>query len=273
MLKCLRRLAVVAAPFIAIQEINMRHHAPFAARSVVYFLIAGAVSGCASVKYETPGGPAQMSLFIERDIQAEFDRAGAASTPVYLTLARVQESGYHSYNYRAVGTGRFSAVTVREESEQEAIPRINALPKLAQAGWLNRLLLPQDLNSERDLRVAAASLHADMLLLYTFDTRFQTDDQSTPLTVVSLGFSPNQVVIVDTTVSAILLDVRTGYVYGTCEGNATQKKVASAWTNEDQVDRSRRATEAEAFGQMIGELERLWPSVVDRLPTKQAKAG
>jgi len=231
--------------------------------------LSAALAGCASVKYETPGGPAEMSLFVDRDIRAEFSREPAATRPVYLVLARIQESGYESYRYRAYGHGRYSFVTVREEAEQDAIPRLEALPNLAQIGWLNRLLLPEMRNSERDLRLAGASLYADMLLLYTYDTRFHTDDAARPLTVVTLGLSPHRVVAVDTTVSAVLLDVRTGFVYGVCEGSATQKRLASAWTDSDQVDRSRRATERDAFDQMIGELEKLWPSVTAKLPEKQ----
>jgi len=244
-------------------------------RLALTFVIAIAIvgmtastGGCSSYKYRTPGGPAEMALFVDRDIRAEFERAPAATAPAYLALVRVQQSGYRAYEQTSFGSGRFSIVTVRDSAEEASMRRVQGMPQLAQAAWLNRLLLPEQLNSEKDLRVAAASLRADMLLIYTYDTRFHTGDAAAPITVLTLGFSPHQQVTVNTTVSAVLMDVRTGYVYGVCEGNSAQQKLASAWTSEDQVDRSRRATEGEAFDGMIVQFEKLWPEVVAGLPPK-----
>lgn len=126
---------------------------------------------------------------------------------------------------------------------------------------MNRLLLPERLQSDRELRTAAAALHADMILIYTIETDFHSEDQATPLSVVTLGLSPTVKVYVNTTVSALLMDTRTGYIYGLAEGVAHHDQTAAWWTNRDAVDQSRRKTERAAFEDLIGELESLWPKV------------
>lgn len=102
-----------------------------------------------------------------------------------------------------------------------------------------------------------------MLMLYTFDTDFFIDDPLKPLTVVTLGLSPNKIVKVTTTASAILMDVRTGYVYGSCESTSRKEQLASAWTDRSAVDRSRLTTEREAFESLLSDFEGLWNRVVD----------
>jgi hypothetical protein len=81
-------------------------------------------------------------------------------------------------------------------------------------GPINRLLLPTHLETDRELREAAARMHADVLLLYTLDTTFVVEDKAAPLTVVSLGLSPNKQANVICTASALLMDTRNGYLYG-----------------------------------------------------------
>ena len=86
---------------------------------------------------------------------------------------------------------------------------------------------------ENDIPVAAASLRADLLLIYTFDTQFSSDNYGGPLMVVSLGLLPTKVESVKTTASAVLLDTRTGYVHATAEGSGDAGQLANAWTSSD----------------------------------------
>ena len=222
------------------------------------------VGGC-SIAYRTPGGGANLKLFADRDIREIFQRQPSAPRPVHLATARVQEPRYRSYSSRGVGRGRYSVVTVRDVEQEQDFKRIANLPEVAQVVPLNRLLLSDQLESDRELRQAAAALHADMILVYTFDTDFFIDDALRPLTVVTLGLSPNKQVRVSTTASAILMDVRTGYVYGACESTARRKQLASTWTSRDAVDRSRRKTERQAFEDLLDQFEKLWKGVANDL--------
>ncbi|NOX59220.1 MAG: hypothetical protein GXP29_10230 [Planctomycetes bacterium] len=228
----------------------------------LWFLSAlAATSGCASFRYETPGGGADFNIFADKDIQAILARKPASPFPANLAFARIQEPYYRSRTGKGYGKGRFSVVTDRDVETQSDFARIAALPNVEQVVPLNRLLLSGELESDRQLRQAAASLHADMLMLYTFDTDFFIGDAMRPLTVFTLGLSPNKKVKVTTTASAILMDVRTGYVYGSCEATSRQNKLASAWTSGDAVDASRLKTEREAFDELLNEFEGLWKIV------------
>lgn len=232
-------------------------------------LIACCSSGCATA-YHTPGGRADLAIFVEQDIREVLERKPASPRPVHLAIARVQEPRYSSYTAQGQGNGRFSVVTNREAEQDADLERLGKLPDVAQVVPLNRLLLSDKLESDRELRLAAAALHADMVLIYTFDTHFFRGDVLRPLTVISFGLSPHKDVRVTTTASAILVDVRTGYVYGACEATARQTQLASAWTSSDAVDRSRRNTEREAFEHMLGEFEKVWNNVTPSLHSASA---
>lgn len=228
---------------------------------LMFILSLIALSGCGS-PYLTPGGGADFAIFADDDIREILDRKPVAPFPAHLAVARVQAPEYRSYTCQGYGRGRFSVVTVRDVETEDDFARLAALPDVAQVVAINRLLLSDELNSDRPLRQAAASLHADLLMVYTFDTDFFVGDALRPLTVISLGLSPNQDVRVVATASAMLVDVRTGYVYGACETTCRTKQLASAWTSDDAVDRSRLKTEREAFEKLLGDFEVLWKRVV-----------
>jgi hypothetical protein len=153
-------------------------------------------------------------------------------------------------------------VITRDVEKDDQMARLDKLPMVTGIAPVNRLLLPEDQSSDLELRNAAANLHADMLLIYTFDTQFYTEDLATPLTVVTLGASPNMHVSVVTTASAVLMDTRNGYVYGTSEATERHNELANAWGSEAAVDRSRRDTEEAAFVKLVGEFEKTWSGVV-----------
>ena len=132
---------------------------------------------------------------------------------------------------------------------------------------VNRLLLPANLNSDEELRQAAAKLQADMLLIYTFDTQFTTEDKAAPLSVISLGLSPNQQIRVTSTASAVLMDTRNGYIYGLAEATDQRDQMTNAWQNQVAIDDTRRATETAAFDKLVGDLENTWKGVVAHYAT------
>ena len=103
-----------------------------------------------------------------------------------------------------------------------------------------------------------------MLLVYTIDTQFTTEDKAIPLSVISLGLSPNEQVRVTTTASAVLMDTRDGYIYALAEGTEHQDHMTNAWQNDVAIDETRRATESAAFDKLVDELAKTWPGVVAR---------
>lgn len=220
------------------------------------------LSGCAA-PYVTPGAGVNLRAIDDSSIRKRFETKAAAVFPARLIVVRVQEPGYYSYSTKGYGTGNYSIVTTRDVEKDEHFEKLASLPKVAGLGTLNRLLLPSRLESVKDLRKGAASLHADLLLVYTFDTSFRVKDKDFgPLQVISLGFLPNKKAYVTTTASAVLFGVRTGYVYGLVEVSHTTSVIANTWSTDEAVENTRIETETKAFGKLIDMFAETWNEVL-----------
>jgi hypothetical protein len=234
---------------------------------------AAATTGC-SVNYNTPGGAAsfralgitaeQADSLTDQSIAEQLDRKPLAGFPTAIAVVRLQESGYRSCTAEGWGAGRFSVVSTRDVEADTDFERLAGLPMIAGLAPLNRLVIPDKINSERDLRRAAAGVQADMLLIYTFDTKFNTETKLAPMGVVTLGLFPDREARVTSTASAVLVDTRNGYVYALAEGTDQETQLANAWTSRTAVDESRRRAERTAFKKMVANLEQTWQGVVSR---------
>jgi hypothetical protein len=174
----------------------------------------------------------------------------------------VQGAGYRSHTSEGYGEGRFTVVTTRDVETPEAFTRLKSLPMIGGVSPLNRLVMPRRLDNEEDLREAAASAQADMLLVYTFDTTFGTQNKVAPLGLITLGLFPDREARVTSTASAAILDTRNGYIYGLTEGTGRDDRITNAWTNKAAIDESRRKAEQEAFDALVNNLATLWGEVV-----------
>lgn len=225
-------------------------------------LLALALSGC-SASYTTPGGSVPLADLSETDINEVLTRKPTARFPAKIAVARVQAPGYESHRNTSFGTGRYSVMMTREVESDEDFARIEAMPMVGGVGPLSRILLPTQLDSIKDLRIVAAHLKADILLIYTFDTTFRVGEQHfRPLNVIALGFLPNKEVAVTTTASAAFFDVRTEFLYGLAEATAKESRYASVWGSGDAVDDLRIATERTAFQALVPEIEKAWSGIV-----------
>ena len=237
-------------------------------------LVSCTLVGCSH--YATPGGPADfraMGMTREQLTDASINdtlaKVPLAKFPCGIAAVRIQAPGYRSDTAEGWGKGSYSIITTRDIEKDDQFERLAKLPMIADIAPINRLLLPEQLNSDAELRKAAASLHADMVLIYTVDTTFRTNDAAVPLTVITLGLSPNQVVHVVSTASAVLLDTRDGYLYGYAEATEKTDQLTSAWTNEPAADAARRRAEEKAFDKLTLELEKTWGKVVKTYATAQ----
>ena len=218
-------------------------------------------AGCAH--YRTPGGGVSIPGITTPSVAEALARKPAASFPARIAVVRVQASGYVSPTNRGYGNGAFSVVTTRDIETDADLTRLAAMPEVSGVGTLNRILLPSALTSAEDLRVAAAQLQADVLLLYTVDTSFRTDTtQIGPLQLVSLGFFPNKKAHVTSTCATAFLDTRTGYVYGVSESTATEEQRSDVWNKEEAIEKARARAERGAFTAALGDIEKLWASIV-----------
>jgi len=224
---------------------------------------AALLTGCAK-RYMTPGAGVDLSSITDAKVRAAMEATPAASFPATVALVRVQGTGYRSYSNASYGWGAFSVVTTRDIESPDDLEHLDHLPQVAAMVPLNKLVIPKQLESSSDLRAAAASLKADILLMYSIDTDFWVDKTNIgPLAALSLGFAPKNRAYVTTTASAAIVDTRTGFVYGIAEGSARDDKVANSWNKQASVEKVRLRIEAQAFHDLVQQLVPLWDEIVD----------
>ncbi len=225
------------------------------------------LSGC-STAYIPPGGRANFNDFASSSMKESFAAKPAATFPAGIAVVRVQAPRYHDYytdrEGGVYGQGRYSVITAKEVEEDADFQRIAQLPQVGGLITISTLLLPQNLQSDRDLREAAARLKADMLLLYTFDTSFHDNDSSVALNVITLGLSPTRKVFVHVTASALLMDTRTGFIYAALEANEKRQLISNVWESRESADRARLDAEKSAFKELVSEFVKHWPQMVER---------
>src|SRR4051812_16458488 len=263
---CHRQVPPLLSSLMNIRGLLMKNSTTlFAALAILSVL-----TGCAH--YIPPSGRADLATLSSPTMQQSFDAKPAAGFPASIVVVRVQAPHYRSYYTETAGgvygDGRYSVITIKEVEEESDIQRIAKLPQIGGLITLSTLLLPQHLQSDRELREAAARLKADMVLLYTFDTSFHDNDASVALNVITLGLSPTRKIFVHVAASALLIDTRTGFIYAALEANENRKVTTNAWESRDTADRARRDAERTAFKSLVGEFEKNWSRIVER-----AKAG
>ena len=219
---------------------------------LILLAVVALLPSCAS--YITPGGPADLG-----QITADGRRASpAAKYPARIAVIQVQQSGYKSQTTTGVGTGAFSVVTKPDAGGEQDLMRLSGLPKVADAIRPTANQLPVRLDSAADLRTALEGMEVDHLLLYTLDTRFSSSDILRPLSVVSFGFSPTQKFQVTSSASAVLLDARSGHVYGSVEEITVDSGYSSGWGKRGAMDEQRLKTERESLNKLLESFDSLW---------------
>ena len=156
------------------------------------------LGGCSSKGYVTPDHGVLAGID-DADIEELFSKKPASPFPAQLSIVRVAST------YR----DGFEVVQTRDIESDADLARITEQPLVSQAAPLSRLLVPNDMKSLKDLRLPAAHMRSDLLLVYTVDTTFYVDSTPLgPLTAVSLGFLPNHQAHVTSTVAGILVDAQ-----------------------------------------------------------------
>ena len=219
-------------------------------------------------QYITPSGRADFSHLTNRSnpngIRDSLAAKPEANFPANLAVVRIQAPKYRSHGAESYADGDFSVVMVREIEEDSHFKRLQAMPKVAGVVPLNRLLIPPRVQGNEQLREAAAKLQADILLEYTVDTGFYDQQHSAPLSIISLGFLPTKNVRVSSTAAALLIDVRSGFIYGAAEDTQRAEETASFWSTTAAVDETRRKTEKAAFESLIGKIEKMWAGLAGK---------
>ena len=232
-------------------------------RFVITIAVLSLASGC-STYYRTPAGGVSFQEIDDVDIRALFEREPTSPFPANLAVVRVQDSGYLSHTNQGYGHGRYTVITTRDIEAEDDFARISELPMVTDVAPLGRFLLPANARTIKDLRIPAAKLRADLLLVYSVDTTFTVDGTPLgPLTMISLGLIPNKKAHVTATVAGALVDVRTGFVYGTTEATSIERQRATVWSTGTVIDRARMQAEAQAFESFVDGFEAVWSDVIE----------
>jgi hypothetical protein len=124
--------------------------------------------------------------------------------------------------------------------------------------------LPKSLSSDLDLREAAAKLQTDAILIYTIATEFSDNEVIAPLTTLTLGLAPNKRYKINSTASAILMDTKTGYVYGALEEGESRSGLTIAWGSSGAIEASRKKAERAAFEKLLASFTPFWARIYQR---------
>lgn len=222
-------------------------------------LLAFTLVSCSS--YVTPGRQADLSTFTNPSVKKAFVAKPAIKFPANIALVRVQEGGYRSESTTSQGQGAYSVVTSRDIENEADIETLANLPGVDNVVTLNRLLLPKNLSSDLDLREAAAKLQADAILLYTISTDFRDDDLIPPLTVLSLSILSTSKYRIQSTASAILMDTKTGYIYGALEEASDKQGVDFIFNGSDVA---RKKAERTALDKLLASFDPFWRRIYSK---------
>lgn len=242
-------------------------------RAFRFTLFGAAGIGLAACShYTTPGGPADFRPLgiTQSEVEAQTDagivvkmaKKPLASFPTSIATVRVQARGYRSYSLDGWGDGDFTVITVRDIETEEQLEKLSKLPMIREIVPINRMVITGHVRTERDLRDAAANLHADMLAIYTLDTKFGTSTTVPYLGVITLGLFPNEQASVTATASAVLIDTRNGYIYGAYEATSKKDRLTNAWSSQDAIDAARRDAESSAFDLLVDQFVEGWPRIL-----------
>lgn len=239
----------------------------FDRRAAVVSMLAAWLCGCGSTSYLTPTEGVAIPEITEPDIAAALATRPATSFPARMIVTRLQGNGYEG----GYGVGRYTVVTARDLENVEDFARLKEMPGVADVGGMSRLFLRGTNESTKDLRTAAAQLRGDVLLIYTVDSRFRSEDKpATPIHVLTLGFLKKNKTHVTATVAAAFLDVRTGFVFGAVESTATETQRDNTWSSLNRAEIAQRAAETKAFAGALDEVERAWAEIYLRYGTGAA---
>lgn len=178
-----------------------------------------------------------------------------APLPAALAVVRVQDAP----RYEAGGLRFEHALQECEGWEDRRLVRLGELPQVTRVRLASELLSKGRIENDVDLRRIGGRLGADVLLVYTIDS--SASMSSGVLENLAALVLPMQRHRATATVRALLMDVRSGYVYASEQNTASERTRASVWGHTDAAQRTVERAERGALEGLVERLGRVWSEI------------
>ena len=127
-----------------------------------------------------------------------------------------------------------------------------------------------------DIRKGAARQHLDYVLIYEVDNRHEQRSNAlrvTDLTVLGLFVMPSRKVEIESTASAILIDVRNGYPYGTATSFADKDGTSTFAGRNSKQSKLADKARVLAVSKLTDEVEMVFEELRDKKYQQLVEAG
>lgn len=199
----------------------------------------------------------------------EFERLPLATLPVTIGVARVQGPGYLARRGpRTIGGDH---VLLRNPESERLVETLTELPQIEGVATLSPLLLPGGNLTQASIRRCAARLQVQMVLIYTIETLDHGEQHLPFWSLLTLGILPSYEARIASVASAVLVDTRTGFVYGAAEGAGESSRLTSAWSQGRASRRAQDRADRAALEDLMGNIQPMWLGVVERWRERSRK--
>jgi len=172
----------------------------------------------------------------------------AAKFPARIAMVKV-ETGY---------SGNMSLSRNQHVERAEYAKTLGSLPGIAGMVNMNNTMVRSNRVSYASLRKEARNLGADLVAIYKFNTSTHTNNVSTLLSVATLGAAPTNGHRSVSAVSLLIMDARTGYVYGVEQASAEKRALSTSWGNDGASDHAEFRAEQVAMDEIMKKVPGFW---------------
>ncbi|MFT4571547.1 MAG: hypothetical protein ACI8TX_002203 [Hyphomicrobiaceae bacterium] len=218
---------------------------------LIALLAAASIAGCGTT-YITPGGGSDLARLASGNLATSFARKPRANFPAFMAVVRIQAPGYSGVG----GSSRFVITGPNHDpvTSDDHLNKMRDWPEMGRVWRMAPEKIPTDADSVESLRHAAghaAGNDADLVFIYSLDTTLARLGQPTQALPIASPFRFGPLMPADveiaSTASALIVDVRTGFVYGFSHFTAREQTSTRAWKTINDVEATRIAVEKQAL--------------------------
>ena len=244
------------------------------------------LSGCESYTTQTTSGQDYLSKYptqigsngsadIDREVRELANIEPSLRFPARIGLVKVHDGNLA--NLTALEVEEWRAAKARlGERFGDFVPVSAMIAEAVYEGPKTggRGLQPRELM--RKVRLAAARQHLDVVLIYEVFSSSKSEELASSvanLTIIGAYFIPSESIETTGYANALLLDVRTGYPYGTAAASVTKDGLASAYFKSQKRRGLSDANQLGAAIKLVPEVESMLRELIETLAFSEDENG